>query len=527
MSKYLYLSFFILFVLGLNGQSNSFQWPDGKKAAISISFDDARNSHPTTGKDLFKRIGGKATFYVNPPAMLYDIEGWKALVADGHEIGNHTVNHPCTGNFLWSRGKSLENYSFATMEQELLEANHQIYSMLGVRAVSFAYTCGNSFVGRGVNRKSYVPLIAKHFESGRGWLDEPPNDPLFSDMAMLMGNEMDGKDFKKDIMPMIDAAVANGSYLLLAGHEIGTGGVQTVKIDMLEELVAYLQEPECDLWFATVGEVAAHISKERKRISNELAESLSFCSTFDKGINADHSKGDGALYTIPALDKKELAVKGLMAEEITLAEGKGLFGNALEFKRKGRPAVFYQAKDNFTYSENNWEGSISFWLSLNPEEDLAPGFTDPIQITDSGYNDAAFWVDFTKENPREFRMGAFGELKEWNPEEKDPNTFKPFLDRLVIAEDRPFSRSSWTHIAISFSGVNSASAQASLYVNGKLQGTREISESFKWDVDNAKVLLGLNFIGLMDEVSLFSKALSAEEIKSLYQLTEGINSLMD
>ena len=511
----------------LSSQSNnSFKWPDGKKAAISLSFDDARRSHPQTGRDLFRRIGGKATFYVNPPAMLYDTSGWKDLVADGHEIGNHTVNHPCSGNFLWSRDKSLESYSLATMEQELLEANQQIYAMLGVHAVSFAYTCGNSFVGRGVNRKSYVPLVAEHFKSGRGWLDEPPNDPLFSDMAMLQGNEMDGKDFEKHIKPMIDAAIENGSYLLLAGHEIGTGGEQTVKIEMLEKLMAYLNKPDCKIWLGTVGEVAEYISKERTKINTDLRASMTFGASFDNGPTAEFSKGDPNIYTIPSFDKKDLAAKGLIAQEVGIAAKRGREGDALEFKRKGRPAIFYKAKDNFSYSESSWDGSISFWLSLNPEEDLALGYTDPIQVTDSSYDDAAFWVDFSKTNPRDFRMGVFGEVKEWNPKKADPNDYKPFLDRLVIAKQRPFSRNHWTHITITFSGINGEEASASFYINGQLQGSRKISESFQWEIEKAKVFVGLNFIGLMDELSLFDKALTPLQVKNLYSLPGGINDLI-
>ena len=37
---------------------------------------------------------------------------------------------------------------------------------------------------------------------------------------MLQGMEMDGKDFEADIKPLVDAAIDNGSWLLLAGHEI-------------------------------------------------------------------------------------------------------------------------------------------------------------------------------------------------------------------------------------------------------------------------------------------------------------------
>ena len=90
-------------------QQNTFAWPDGKRVAISLSFDDARESQATTGIPLLNRYGAKATFYVVPAAVKKQLPGWKAAVASGQEIGNHSINHPCTGNFTWSRTKALED----------------------------------------------------------------------------------------------------------------------------------------------------------------------------------------------------------------------------------------------------------------------------------------------------------------------------------------------------------------------------------------------------------------------------------
>lgn len=514
------------FCTTLDAQDASFNWPNGKKMAISLSFDDARTSHPTTGVDVFRRIGGKATFYVNPPAMLSHLDGWKALAEDGHEIGNHTMNHPCTGNFDWSKDRALENYTLHNLRQEILEANHQIHAMLGVKAVSFAYTCGHTFVGRGLHQKSYVPLIAELFESGRGWMNEAYNDPQFTDFAMLQGNNMDGADFETDIMAMIDAAKNSGSWLLLAGHEIGENAPQTVNISMLEKLMPYLEEQKDEIWFGTVAEVTAYIKAERKRVADQLAASLRFAATFDKGTDADFAKGDPQIYTLPAYDKPDLGTPGLQAAEVTVAENQGLHGHALEFKRKGRPAIYYQALENIKYDTENWNGTISMWLSLNPEEDLAPGYTDPIQITDAGYDDAAFWVDFTKENPRDFRMGVFGDVTEWNPDKIGPDENPGFLKRLVTAVDRPFSQSSWTHVAISFEAINSGKGIASFYINGNWQGSREIPESFTWELDKAKLFLGLNFVGLVDEVAVFDKPLNHEEIQQLYRVVGGLGALI-
>src|ERR1043165_2628361 len=71
-----------------------FTWPDGKRAALSITFDDARTSQVDSGTALLDKYGIKATFFVVPPTVEERLDGWKKAVANGHEIGNHTINHP-------------------------------------------------------------------------------------------------------------------------------------------------------------------------------------------------------------------------------------------------------------------------------------------------------------------------------------------------------------------------------------------------------------------------------------------------
>ena len=63
------------------------------------------------------------------------------------------------------------------MAEQLDGANEQIRRMLGVTPKTFAYPCGQKFVGRGLDVRSYVPLVADRFLAGRGYLDESSNDP--------------------------------------------------------------------------------------------------------------------------------------------------------------------------------------------------------------------------------------------------------------------------------------------------------------------------------------------------------------
>ena len=240
-----------------------FKWPEGKKAAISLTFDDARFSQVDTGTALLDKYGVKATFFVVPSSVEQRLDGWKKAVANGHEIGNHTMTHPCTGNFLWSRKNALENYSINDIQNEITECNTRIKELLGVTAEVFAYPCGQKFVGRDTNTKSYVPLISKMFILGRGWRDEALVDPLFCDLSQVSGIEMDGKSFD-EILPLIEEAKKNGQWLILAGHEMGEGGVQTTQLSMLKQLIEYIQDPSNQIWIAPAGTVAEYIEKNRQ-----------------------------------------------------------------------------------------------------------------------------------------------------------------------------------------------------------------------------------------------------------------------
>jgi len=190
------------------------------------------------------------------------LDAWKAAVANGHEIGNHSLVHPCSGNFPFSRDKALEDYTLYQMRAELLQASDTIEDLLGVRPVSFAYPCGQKYVGRGRNFKSYVPLIAEEFLSGRGWMDEWANDPTFCDMANLMGVELDGKSFEQ-VKQVMDRTLANGGWLVFASHEIGDGGRQTTLASTLKALCEYAQDPANGIWLDSVETVARHILNQR------------------------------------------------------------------------------------------------------------------------------------------------------------------------------------------------------------------------------------------------------------------------
>ncbi len=236
----------------------AFAWPAGKRAALSLSFDDTRASQLDVGLPLLERHGVRATFYASISSLEQRLDDWRRAVADGHEIGNHTLTHPCTGNFPWSRGNALEEYTLEKMRFELEEASRRLTELLGAAPRSFAYPCGQTCVGRGREAVSYVPLVAELFASGRCSQDDGANDPGFCDPARVIGVIMDVMDFDR-LRPLLDEAQRTGRWVILVGHNVGPGGRQTTRTAMLEELLRYAREPEPGWWIAPVGAVAEHV----------------------------------------------------------------------------------------------------------------------------------------------------------------------------------------------------------------------------------------------------------------------------
>jgi hypothetical protein len=153
----------------------------------------------------------------------------------------------------------------------------------------------------------------------------------------------------------------------------------------------------------------------RAAATSNLREALTFHASFDHGPDADFGKGDRQLFNAPSMKQPRTGTPGLPANGVvSIAQGEGKVGDALRFHRKAPEMVFFRVENNLAYAKSNWSGTVSFWLRLNPDVDLEPGYCDPIQITPREWNDAAFWVTSARTNARgtsgwaRLRIARFG-----------------------------------------------------------------------------------------------------------------------
>jgi hypothetical protein len=250
-------------------------------------------------------------------------------------------------------------------------------------------------------------------------------------------------------------------------------------------------------------------------VPEALRPSLTLHASFDRGVNADFAKRDGRLWSAPDYKQQADAKPGTGEADVTIEQDVGVARSAaLRFRSKNTRALFFRGDGHVAPAR----GTVSFWLRLDPQKDLAPGFCDPIQVTDKAYNDSAIWVDFTKDEvPRHFRLGVFGQLKSWNPANTPPDKDPAFERRLVVVKQPPFAADKWTHVAVTWSGLGGGAGTATLYLNGKLiSAATGIGEPFEWDPSRVAIRSGVNYTGLMDELAVFDRALSAAEVATLY-----------
>jgi len=255
-----------------------------------------------------------------------------------------------------------------------------------------------------------------------------------------------------------------------------------------------------------------------------LKSALTFYASFDNGTDADLAKGDKRLHTL--VDKKPKA--GNHTDNLTrLVKGKGLTGDALLFTKRNAKWLFYDGTKNFEFRNKNWSGTLSFWMKVDPIKGLDPGYVDPIQVTPFTWNNASFFVDFNKDgNPRSFRLGAFADKPVWNPENKDvPEPQRP----LVPAKSNPFSKDKWTHVAFTWERFNTGKKDgvATLYLNGKKEGSiTGWNQQFSWSVKPHRILIGLYYMGLFDDLACFNRALSHKELRSIHAEKSALANLL-
>jgi peptidoglycan/xylan/chitin deacetylase (PgdA/CDA1 family) len=196
----------------------AFTWPEGKRGAVSLTYDDGLDSQLAIAAPQLEAHGFRGTFFVTEENMRARLADWVALSQRGHEIGDHTVSHPCELRPYDAR--RFERRELAPMEAFIDAHFNQPRPRL------FAYPCGATELGaRGdlnARRRAYIRLMRRDFLAAR-IVDGGPNDPrLVTRFRYLLQANAPTYD-ADEVKPALDyvrRAIDRGYWAILIFHDV-------------------------------------------------------------------------------------------------------------------------------------------------------------------------------------------------------------------------------------------------------------------------------------------------------------------
>jgi peptidoglycan-N-acetylglucosamine deacetylase len=199
----------------------------------------------------------KATFYLTAYFAKDKIEGWKRAGAKGHELGNHTLFHPCAGDrpgreFV-STEYNLNNYSVKRMVDEIRMTNVFLQALDGKTRRTFAFTCGDMTIGD----QPFINQLKKDFVAARAVRNQMHKineiDIYNLDCYVVNGESAD------QMIGWVKKAMETKSLLVILFHGVGGGNSLNVALPEHRRLLSFLKKNQKDILIAPMIEVAQHI----------------------------------------------------------------------------------------------------------------------------------------------------------------------------------------------------------------------------------------------------------------------------
>lgn len=242
-------------------------FPNQQIAAISLTYDDGSHEHLDHAIPDLEQHGLRGTFYIPTgkcPTWPARIDEWRAAATRGHELGNHTVYHPCSERHNWiPKGKGLESHTLESIEAEMTEASRQLQLAANGAIQTFAYPCGEDFVTP--QRVSFRHVVGRIFLASRGGGGaDAVNDPATVDLHHTVSWGIPPEPDAQELIDYVDRTIARRGWGVLMFHGVGGGHRLNVSQETHQRVVAHIASLEQSLWCDTFANVAAYIQQRRR-----------------------------------------------------------------------------------------------------------------------------------------------------------------------------------------------------------------------------------------------------------------------
>jgi sialate O-acetylesterase len=236
----------------------------GKKCAVVLTYDDALNVHLDKVVPALDSLGLKGTFYLSGffPSFRARAKDWSVVAQKGHELGNHTLYHPCAGSAPgreWVPADyDLNTYTIRRMVDEITMANTLLEAIDQRTQRTFAYPCGDKKAGDA----SYVSDVRRLFPGARGVQGrlQTMDDIDLYDVSSYMINGQSGEE----LIRLVEEAKTRSALVVFLFHGVGGEHTLNVSLEAHRKLLWFLHENEEEVWVAPLVDVCGFVRDSRK-----------------------------------------------------------------------------------------------------------------------------------------------------------------------------------------------------------------------------------------------------------------------
>ncbi|MGV8137493.1 MAG: polysaccharide deacetylase family protein [Mangrovibacterium sp.] len=239
------------------------KWPDGKKAAIVLTYDDGLDSHLNIAVPQLDTFGFKGTFFLYGYLSENRFAAWKEVSEHGHELGNHSLFHPCKGNDSKPGSSRFlsENYDVPSMLREIEVMNKLLFAITGKQPASYAYPCSETMVG-GVDYADSLKasgLLRQARTGGDRVIVTAYPDLNF---YKIPGYSVRPGSVSSNLIGYAEDVLKQGGFGVYIFHGIG-GDYLSLDAQEHLSLLKYLNEHRDEIWVTTFSEVMEYIHEKR------------------------------------------------------------------------------------------------------------------------------------------------------------------------------------------------------------------------------------------------------------------------
>lgn len=248
----------ILLAITLTTHAQTTTW-NNKQCAVVLTYDDAIDVDLDNVIPALDSMHFKGTFYLigSSPVVIKRVNEWRKAAKEGHELGNHSMFHPCDGSLpgrsFVTPDHDLSKYTVSRAVDEIRVNNALLKAIDGKDIRTFAYPCGDLTVN-GVN---FYSQLINDFAGARGVT------PALQTAAEVDLNNIDcyaingqSADYMIDL---VKKARQTHTLLVFLFHGVGGGHNINVSLDAHSKLLHYLKANEKNIWVAPMVDVAQKI----------------------------------------------------------------------------------------------------------------------------------------------------------------------------------------------------------------------------------------------------------------------------